>query len=272
MYKMITCDLDETLLRKDGSISQANVDAIHAAARQGVKFVPNTGRSFTSIQPLLEILGLKQQPNEYVISYNGGAVVENQRNRVIISNGMPFAEAQKVFELFQQFSEIDIHIYLLDELYIYHPRTDDINYLKTRGVSYRELTADNLNQFEHRPIMKIIGMHPDTTIQHQMFERIVGTFNHQINCTYSSGQYLEVNHYGVDKGTATLELAQQLGIGASEVMAIGDNDNDLAMLTKVGLPVVVNNGIARVKRVAKFVTASNYEQGVAEAIQRFVLS
>lgn len=270
MYKMITCDLDETLLRKDGSVSQENIDAIARAGRQGVKFVPNTGRSFWSIQPLLETLKLANLANEYVISYNGGAVVENKDHKVIISNEMPFEEATKVFSIFQTFDDIDVHIYLMNDLYIYHPRHDDEKYLKTRGVSFKELTADNLSQFRQDKIMKIIAMHPDETVQHRMYDRVKKAFDDNINCTYSSGQYLEVNHAGVDKGTATIELGRKLGIDAREIIAIGDNGNDLPMLMKVGMPVVVNNGIEDVKKVAKLVMDQDYESGVAEAINKLI--
>lgn len=83
MYKLIVSDLDETLLGSDGKISQENIEAIKAASKKGVKFVPNTGRDFASVQVLLQKLGLYQEANEFVISYNGGAIVENQDNRVL---------------------------------------------------------------------------------------------------------------------------------------------------------------------------------------------
>ncbi|WP_081479637.1 HAD hydrolase family protein [Paucilactobacillus suebicus] len=75
---------------------------------------------------------------------------------------------------------------------------------------------------------------------------------------------------GVDKGTATIELGRKLGIDAREIIAIGDNGNDLPMLMKVGMPVVVNNGIEDVKKVAKLVTDQDYESGVAEAINKLI--
>lgn len=270
MYRLITSDLDETLLRKDGSISEANVSAIKEAAAAGVKFVPNTGRSFLTIQPLLQTLGLFQQPDEYVISYNGGVVVENQNNRVIVSNAMPHDEAEKVFEIMREFDDIDIHIYTLDHLYIYHLRADDQAYLKTRGVAYDEFDAPTLAAFKDDQIMKIIGMHPQRHVQDRLYQAVMTRFNDQINCTYSSGQYMEVNHLGVDKGKAVLDLGQQLGISADEIIAIGDNDNDLSMLRVAGMPVAVANGIDSVKQVAKYVTDHDYERGVADAIKHFI--
>lgn len=270
MYKMIVCDLDETLLRKDGSISQRNITAINKASKLGVKFVPNTGRSFSSIQPLLKKINLYDKPNEYVISYNGGAIVENNKNKIIASNEMPFAEASKVFAIFKKFENIDIHVYLMDKLFIYKPRVDDIDYLKTRGVSYQEMINNDLNDFKNEKIMKIIAMNPNKTVQEKMYSQIKSAFNGLINCTYSSGQYLEVNHFGVDKGTASIELGKKMGISANEIIAIGDNGNDVSMLKKAGMPVSVSNGVNAVKKIAKVITKSNYEQGVAEAIDLLI--
>ena len=268
MYKIITSDLDETLLRTDGSISQANVDAIAAASAKGVKFVPNTGRGFLTVQTLLKKLHLYQQPDEYVVSYNGGVVVENQDNHVIVSNQMPFAEAKQVFGIMTQF-DVDIHVYTLDHLYIYRPRADDVAYLQTRGVPFDEMIG-SFDQFADERIMKVIVMNPDLGVRQDVYKAVTAAFD-AINCTYSSGIYMEVNHAGVDKGTAILDLGRKLGVSADEIIAIGDNANDLGMLTKVGMPVSVANGIDEVKQVAKFVTPHDFESGVADAIQEFIL-
>lgn len=268
MYKIITSDLDETLLRQDGSISQANIDAIARATAAGVKFVPNTGRSFLSVQELLKTLGLYQKPNEYVVSYNGGAVIENQGNRVVVSNAMPYAEAKLAFDTMAQL-DCDIHVYTLDHLYIYRLRADDRAYLSTRGVQFTEMVGD-FDQFKDDQIMKVIMMNPDFTVRQQGYQAVQAAFD-QINCTYSSGIYMEVNHAGVDKGNAILALGKTLGVTADEIIAIGDNANDLGMLTKVGMPVSVANGIPEVQQAAKLVTPNDYERGVADAIEELVL-
>ncbi|KRM94259.1 HAD superfamily hydrolase [Lentilactobacillus senioris DSM 24302 = JCM 17472] len=271
MYKLITSDLDETLLRADGSISADNVAAIKAATKMGVKFVPNTGRNFLTVQPLLEQLGLKQRVNEYVISYNGGAVVENAGNQVIISNALTYDEARKVFATFLEFPNTSVHVYTIDQLYIYRLRDDDRRYMQTRGVTFTEMTTSNFEQFSDQPIMKVIAMNPAEEVRHQMYAAIERNLQGTVNITYSSGIYVEVNHGGVDKGKAVLDLASRLGIKADEIMALGDNSNDLAMLKAAGLAVSVANGIPEVKAVADYVTTADYENGVAEAIHKFVL-
>ena len=85
MYKIIACDLDETLLSDDRTISKENIEAIQKAKELGVKFVPATGRGFNTVGGTLKDLGLYDLENEYVISYNGGAITENKEVSYFIS-------------------------------------------------------------------------------------------------------------------------------------------------------------------------------------------
>lgn len=272
MYKLIASDLDETLLKADGSISAENVMAIKAAVARGVKFVPTTGRNFQTVQRLLRKLDLEQQPNEYIISFNGGATVENAGNRVILSNGLTFDQAQRVFEVFAQFETADIHVYTLDDIYIYRILDDDREYMRTRHVSYHEMAELDFSIFTDQTVIKIIAMHPDRVVQVQMHDALKKALGNTINCTYSSGLYVEVNQAGVDKGRAVLALAASLGIKPAEVIAFGDNFNDLTMLKAAGTGVAVANGIPEIKAVADYVTTADYSTGVAEAINKLVLT
>jgi len=88
MYKMIVCDLDETLLDDDGSLSEKNITAIKMATSKGVYFVPNSARSYTSFQSILEKVQLINQKSQFSISYNGGLISENKDNRPIAVNSM----------------------------------------------------------------------------------------------------------------------------------------------------------------------------------------
>ena len=99
-YKLIACDLDETLLNDQHHVGKRNVEAIQRARKEyGVKFVPATGRGFMQIQPELKELQLYDLPEEYVISFNGGALTENKGNRLIEFKGLEFEKMKQIFEL-----------------------------------------------------------------------------------------------------------------------------------------------------------------------------
>ena len=82
---------------------------------------------------------------------------------------------------------------------------------------------------------------------------------------------IEINAVGVNKGTGLVNLGKMLGIRREEIMACGDGDNDIVMLKEVGFGVAMANAEEKVKAVADYITESNNDEGVAKAIEKFVL-
>jgi Cof subfamily protein (haloacid dehalogenase superfamily) len=273
-YKMMVSDLDETLLNDDGTVNPKNLAAIKAAVARGFKFVPNTGRSFKSVQALLETLGLAGMPDQYVISYNGAAIVENLDNRVVLTRGMTFDLAAAIFNAGLVNDEVDVHIYTVDTLFIYNISTTDKKYMAERGVPYVEMTSDDLSFLhDEQPIMKVIFEHPDEAVRQQINAAVLTAVGEgAVEATFSSSRYVEFNKAGVDKGSAALLLGEKLGIKKDEIIAAGDNNNDLKMITAVGLGVSVANGIPSVKEAANLVTTrTNNEGAIAEILDKYVL-
>lgn len=273
MYKMIVCDLDETLMSDDGTLSEKNTAAIQAAAAKGVYFVPNSGRSYTSFQNDLEKMRLRDQPNQYSISYNGGLIVENKDNRPIAVNAMPFEVAKAVFATGAADSKAATHVYTQDKLYIYHPISEDSAYLINRGVDFEEMKTTDFDQFKGMNVMKVIMALPTMDERQQMRAAVESKVDPaKLAVTYSSDRYVEFNPAGINKGSAAIQLGELLNIKPEEIIAAGDNSNDLPMLKVVGLPVSVANGIDSVKDAAKYVTeADNNHDALAEVINKFIL-
>lgn len=273
-YKMLVSDLDETFLNDDGTIHEENVQTVKRAVAQGFKFVPNTGRSFESVQRMLKQLDLYDQVGEYVISFNGSAIVENKNNQIIATQDMPFTMAKQIFKAGLIDASVDVHIYTLNKLFIYNISDSDKQYLATRGVAYVALKTTDLSFLNmQQPIMKVIFEHPDIQVRHKIHDAVVASVGiDQVEVTYSSDRYVEFNLKGVDKGSASLLLGEKLGITKDEIMAIGDNNNDLKMIKAAGLGISVANGINVVKEAADIVTKrTNNEGAIAEVLNQFVL-
>lgn len=273
-YKMLVSDLDETFLNDDGTIHEENVQMVKRAVAQGFKFVPNTGRSFESVQEMLKKLDLYNQAGQYVISFNGSAIVENKNNRVIATQDMPVSLAKQIFAAGLINNAVDVHIYTLNRLFIYNISDSDKKYLETRGVTYENLNSDDLSFLNTaQPIMKVIFEHPDMQVRRQIHDAVIASVGgDKVEATYSSDRYVEFNLKGVDKGTASLLLGEKLGITQDEIMAIGDNNNDLKMIQAAGLGISVANGIPTIKEAADVITArTNNEGAIAEVLNQFVL-
>lgn len=271
MYKLIVCDLDETLLDNHAQISKANEQAIKQFVAQGGYFVPNTGRSFLTVQANLKQLGLIGKKDQYVISYNGGAIIENAANQVLATNPLDFATVKKIYDIAQA-EHVSGHIYTLENLYIWHPSRSEKDYLAQRNIHYQLVTDDQLSFLKGQPLMKIILQDDDPARRRALGEAIPPQVAAPLTTTYSSSRYVEFNHVNADKGKATQQLAKKLGIKSDEVIALGDNSNDLAMLRAAGLGISVQNGTPEVKAAVDYVTeADNAHNAVAEAIKKFAL-
>ncbi|WP_270335870.1 Cof-type HAD-IIB family hydrolase [Ligilactobacillus agilis] len=271
MYKLVTCDMDETLLSDDRIITPKTVAAIKAASAQGVYFVPNTGRNFLTIQDNLATLGLKQQKGQYVISFNGGAIVENAGPKVLTTQALDFEIAKKLWQ-FGMDRGYCVHVYTVDKLYIWNPSQTDAAYLTGRVAGW-ELPQEAIDILATTPIVKVLYEVLDEQKRLEVKATVNAEIDARLNITFSSDRYVEFNDQAATKGAAVLKLGEMLGIKREEIIAIGDNGNDLSMIEACGLGVSMANGRDFLKAKAQYVTQNdNNHDGVAEVIEKFVLN
>ena len=236
MYKIITCDLDETLISRDRTISEENIRAIKAAKEAGVKFVPTTGRGYNSVHTTLKELGLYEEPQQYTISYNGGAITENKDEKILYFQGITFEEAQALYKRGLQYDHICIHIYTPDQVWVRNFYPEEVEYLK-----------------------KIEGEITDLTTN--------------IDVSYSSNRYMELNRKGVSKGNGLKRLCDLLHVDLKDTIAIGDNYNDLSMIQAAGLGVGVANTIEEMKAECDVITKNDCDHSaIAEVIDCYLLN
>ena len=270
MYKLIACDMDETLLNtRDRKVSAKNVETIQKARQKGVKFVPATGRGYRSIQGTLNELGLIDLPNEYVISFNGGAITENQNNRLLHFDGISFELAEEFFKRGLNY-DVCIHVYTLDTVYVYNFTDNEKAYLNGR-MEVEEFFDKNIDFLKGQEIVKALYVNTNQDYLHQIAEDLKD-ITADVDVSYSSNRYIEFNHKGVNKGQGLLNLAKRLGIKQEETIALGDNFNDISMIEAAGLGVGVANCVEGIKPQCDYITTATCdEDAVAEVINKFVL-
>lgn len=272
MYKLIACDLDETLIGDDSTIPKVNIDAINEASKMGVKFVPATGRGHKSIKNTLQDLGLYNKEDEYIISFNGAGIVESKNFNILNFNGIHFDLAKELFEVGLT-KDVCIHVYTKDDVFIFNLNEDEHTYVSERLKGYKKMKNDSIEFLRNIPIAKVLFQNLNRDYLMSIGDEIKNIINNKVTVTFSSNRYMEFNKIGIDKGIGLLELAGRLGIRQNEIMAIGDNFNDLAMLKSAGLSVAVNNAVDDIKKQVNYVCkANNNEGGVAEAINKFIFN
>jgi len=270
LYKLLACDLDETLLDDDKNISKKNSDAIQRARSLGVKFVITTGRGYIHVQDVLKELGLFDLENEYVISYNGGIITENKNNRVIDFHSLPYDAVHTLFEYGVK-KDVGIHVSTTSAVYIYNLGDDEKIYLPGRMDDCNYLDDPDISFLKDAPLVKVLFHHTDIQFLKSIEDKVKKISPVPLYICYSSSRYLEMNKLGVTKGSAAMTLAGLLDIRPEEVIGIGDNDNDIPLVTAAGLGVSVRNGIPAIKEKAGYVCKStNNESAIAEVLEKFI--
>lgn len=270
MYKLIACDLDETLYGNDRTIPARNVEAIKRASELGVKFVPATGRGYNSVRETLVDLGLLDKEGEYVISYNGGAITENKGNRLLHFQGLPFEEAEELYRRGLNY-DVCIHVYTREMVYAYNITQEEIARLSKR-MQVTEVFDRDLQFLAGQDIAKVLYENRDFDYLKKIEEELKDITGN-MDVSFSSNRYIEFNSKGVTKGAGLRFVAEMLGIKREETIAIGDNFNDLSMIQEAGLGVGVQNTIQGMRQYCDYITeATNDEGGVGEVIEKFILN
>lgn len=270
MYKIVACDLDETLLSTDRTISAGNKKAIAEAAKLGVKFVPASGRNYISIDAQLKELGVLGAENEYVISFNGGAITENKNHRLLHFDGISFELAEELWKRGQNY-DVCTHVYTLDAVYAYNLFQGEKDYLAGR-MEVQEVFDKTLDFIRGQEIVKCLYTNTDRAYLQKIAEDLKDITG-DVDVSYSSNRYLEFNKLGVNKGAGLNRLAEILGVDMKDTIAIGDNFNDLAMIKAAGLGVGVANVVKDMRADCDYICERDCNHdAIAEVLEKFILS
>ena len=270
--KLIGIDIDGTLLNKKKELTPGTIEALQAAADQGIHVVISTGRLLSEFRDLVEQLPMMR----YTVTCTGTQVIDLQTSRDIFRAGMPAEELQRIYHklkgfdmMFQAFSDDDgaIHndAWVLENAHLYSPP------VLARLMQSTHIPEADFDGY----IDSYTGMTNKIHIFFRSVEEKDRAWKLVEDEPYalmaSTHNDLELMPYGVDKGLGLQKLAAHLGLDISEVMAIGDGGNDVDMLKQAGLGVAMANACAEAKTAADHVLAySNNEEGVAKAVWAIV--
>lgn len=270
--KLIALDLDGTLLTTDKKLTDYSRTVLTKAINQGCEVVVSSGRPISAIpKELLEFPGMR-----YMVTANGARVVDLKEKKTLYEKLLPVETAEKVLDVLAQYDDI------------YEIFVDGIGYTKAEGMArleeyfsnpamqeYMKLTrtpVDDVKATLHKfnkPLDKVQGIflsREEKKPAAKQLSEIPG-----LEVTGAFGFNHEINAAGTSKGVALKRLGKLIGIATEEMMACGDGMNDYDMLCTVGFAVAMENGHPEIKEMADYVTATNDEDGVAKAIEHFVL-
>ena len=260
MIKLISLDLDGTLLEPSGSISKGAKGAISAARRAGIRVVLNTGR------PIPEVLWFAREAGCDSLNgcLGGAALVDLDRGGVLERRDISEPAGRRVLELCLG-REIELMIFAGEQILLdpFSKRSLLRTYPFPAFHDHAVVVEDPIAYMAaHRlPLTKLHGDQAPARYPLAELAALDG-----ITLTASSSHDFEVTAAGVDKGLSLARMAERYGLSLAECAAVGDSDNDLAMLRAAGLPIAMGNASQPVKELASRVAPPCGEDGAAWAI------
>lgn len=279
MIRLLALDIDGTLLDSEGRVPEANLRAIGRAIDAGVMVTLATGRRFDFARPIFE-----QLPDALTLILSNGAVVKNRQGETLVRHLLPRQVARDVLRrvphhrgdasvTFDRPREGQVVFEVIDWEHPRHHRFFATNrpYLSEVNPLEDCLTEDPIQIMfsgacaDMRDVLELLRSSANG--DGGAADAYETTLTEYLHRDFS---LVDITRAGCSKGAALRELAGQHDIAPHEVMAVGDNLNDLAMLEFAGTPVLMANALPELRARGWAVTGSNDHAGVAQAIETFV--
>lgn len=269
--KLIALDMDGTLLEPDHiHVSPRNIAALRAASALGVKIVIASGRNICLIEDAAAAIGVV----DYAISANGAGARDWRTGEWLYHVGLPTAQWQAMLKLMHA-RGLAVETYADGKAYLTQA---DLNGLCSLGfppefsdffVRRVEVVEDVVAALEGKTMEKFNLFFVPPADRAALMANLSATGP----VVFANGEptNLEMTAPGADKGVALAHLCAHLGIAPEQVMAFGDGDNDLGMLSWAGWSFAMENGSAGAKAAAKHRAPHNSESGVGRMIEQYVL-
>lgn len=270
MIKMIALDLDNTLLLKDLTVPQETIDVLHEASVRGIHVVISSGRMRAAAKRYADIIGT----TDATVCCNGAEIYDGD-GECIHDASIPVEIVNDLVLLCEK-KGVYVQLYWGDDIVIerWNKKTEGYPDAHNQRVievgSWSAAVNGKLDGVVMQSSPKALLIGESGTVE-EMVAEISAGMNGHLNFIRSSSEYVEVLAPGVSKGEGLRILADKLGIDSSEVMACGDNMNDMAMVTWTGTGVAVANAVPALKEAADYVASEERSYGVAEAVRKFVL-
>lgn len=269
-YKWCVCDMDGTLLDSEKVLSEENEEALKKLQAKGLEVIIASGRTDLMVKSYVKQLGLTGS----IISSNGGLIRNIKTGEILYSK---LIEKLVVKEILSYCGEnsVDFLLYTLNMVYGNKGNPFMLKYGKLNDnlpeniqvpLEYLHNINEEIDNIDVLKILLVCSDHERIIELEKYFSK-----NEQITAVSSAEGLLDIMASNISKGNALKILAAKMNVDLKDVIAFGDNYNDMEMLKCVGMPIAVENAVEEIKQQAKYITKSNNESGIAHAINNLIL-
>lgn len=273
-YKLVCIDMDGTLLNSRHKVTDYTKEILRKTHDKGVHIVISTGRIYTDAEHYSNLIGVRSP----VIASNGAFIKEKDRDEVIYKSILDESLAIKILNICTKYNIAPVfytphRLYCGSLLVMSYYCTAKLRGLMSRNIEVKYIPFrnkwDGILHKEKDNIVKCEVYHKNEDKLRSIRNELKNI--NDIEVVSSSKYNIEVTCKGVSKGRAVEILANYYNLKNEEVITIGDSENDLSMIEYAGLGIAMGNAIDIVKEKASFVTDLNDNEGVAKAINKFIL-
>ena len=284
MYKMIFLDLDGTVLNDCKEISKENIDLIRRTYNEkGIICVFATGRPLEYVDKICN--SYDGFLTNYIIASNGAIIRDNKNDEVIYKTSLTNAQILNLKNIFLEENADYMIVYTDKKQVLREARNtkalkDSAIIVNKKDSELKHIEDTIKNNPNLSSLLCMIG--GDTSVLENIISRLreiegietpgIGNYSHKTKTYSFESKFIDVMKKGCSKKNAIYFLADKLKIKKEEIIVMGDGSNDLSMFECAGLKIAMGNAEEKLKEKADFITASNNDNGVAKAIQKFVFN
>lgn len=261
MIKMVVTDIDGTIYTPEKGISLAVKNCVKELTKRGIYVAIATGRSFSSTKSIADELGTKCP----LICYQGGLINSYEGETLHVK----YLDENIAREIVKNLRARGIHmnVYIEDVLFVENDNDYIKAYVGDKGIDY--FKVDSFDELDFTKLNKILAIDHDTQLIENLIKELQEKYP-QIYVVKSTNIFCEIANKEATKGNAIKFLANKLGFTEKEVMAIGDQNNDIEMVVAAGVGVAMGNGTEEIKAKADYITDTIANDGFVKAVNKFV--
>ncbi|WP_312425913.1 Cof-type HAD-IIB family hydrolase [Lacrimispora sp.] len=274
--KVIIMDIDGTLFNSKKMITAKTKEALLKAQSAGAKLILASGRPTAGLLQIGKELEMDQHHGLFV-AYNGSKVIDFESMETLFNKPLGISDGKAVLEHLKKF---DVYPMIDKDKYMYvnnvyadpiQWKGQSINIIEyeARGGGFLLCEKEDLSEFLDYEVNKILTAGDPFYLQENYID-MMDPFKENLNCMFTADFYFEYTAKGIDKAKALDTVLKPMGFVPAQMIGFGDGMNDISMIQYTGIGVAMENAVQELKNVAQFVTTSNDEDGIAEALYKYM--